>query len=190
MENTSVTHLRTLAESLAAISLSHLSSNTRLKLANDDLSVNAYPTDCGGDFRDRRVGRHCLAEIRQRSGRNRRTADFRNAGTGILSRHNIRLMYAGRPVLVVAGYDRPLRELFLQVFRCQESVLAGEDEIVYDSLHEPAPDWTIIGTLTGKLDALGIKVPATMIEAVYLDQRFTADNIVVWHHANHSPAEV
>jgi hypothetical protein len=24
----------------------------------------------------------------------------------------------------------------------------------------------------------------------YLDQRFTAGNIVVWHHANHSPAEV
>ena len=48
MENTSVTHLRTLAEPLAAISLSHLSSNTRLKLADDDLSVNAYPTDCGG----------------------------------------------------------------------------------------------------------------------------------------------
>ena len=48
MENTSVTHLRTLAEPLAAISLSHLSSNTRLKLANDDLSVNAYPTDYGG----------------------------------------------------------------------------------------------------------------------------------------------
>lgn len=48
MENTSVTHLRTLAEPLAAISLSHLSSNTRLKLADDDLSVNAYPTGYGG----------------------------------------------------------------------------------------------------------------------------------------------
>lgn len=48
MDNISVTHLRTLAEPLAAISLSHLSSNTRLKLANDDLSVNAYPTDYGG----------------------------------------------------------------------------------------------------------------------------------------------
>ncbi len=48
MENTSVTCLRTLAEPLAAISLSHLSSNTRLKLADNDLSVNAYPTDCGG----------------------------------------------------------------------------------------------------------------------------------------------
>ena len=48
MDNISVTHLRTLAEPLAAISLSHLSSNTRLKLASDDLSVNAYPTDYGG----------------------------------------------------------------------------------------------------------------------------------------------
>jgi hypothetical protein len=37
---------------------------------------------------------------------------------------------------------------------------------------------------------LGIKVPATMIEAVYLDQRFTAGNVVVWHHAIHPPAEV
>lgn len=48
MESTSVTCLRTQAEPLAAISLSHLSSNTRLKLADNDLSVNAYPTDCGG----------------------------------------------------------------------------------------------------------------------------------------------
>ena len=107
-----------------------------------------------------------------------------------MSRHHIRLMHEGRAVLVVAGYDRPLHELFLQVFRCQENVLPGEDEIVYDSLHEPALDWTAIGTLTGKLEALGIKVPATMIEAVYLDQRFTAGNVVVWHHAIHPPAEV
>jgi hypothetical protein len=48
MESTSVTCLRTQAEPLAAISLSHLSPNTRLKLADNDLSVNAYPTDCGG----------------------------------------------------------------------------------------------------------------------------------------------
>jgi len=33
-----------------------------------------------------------------------------------MSRHHIRLMHQGQPVLVVAGYDRPLRELFLQVF--------------------------------------------------------------------------
>ena len=66
-----------------------------------------------------------------------------------MSRHNIRLMYAGRAVLVVAGYDRPLRELFLQVFRCQENVLPGEDEIVYDRLDEHA-----IISISGELAAL------------------------------------
>ena len=104
-----------------------------------------------------------------------------------MSRHHIRLMHQGQPVLVVAGYDRPLRELFLQVFLCQESGPAGDDDIVYDSLHEPALDWTVIGTLTDKLTALGICVPEKLIEAVYLDQRFTTGNRVVRHHADRPP---
>ena len=48
METTSVANLRAQAEPLASLSISHLSSSTRLKLADDELSVNAYPTDCGG----------------------------------------------------------------------------------------------------------------------------------------------
>lgn len=48
MEAPSVANLRAQAEPLAALSISHLSPNTRLKLADDELSVNAYPTDCGG----------------------------------------------------------------------------------------------------------------------------------------------
>ena len=104
-----------------------------------------------------------------------------------MSRHHIRLMHQGQPVLVVAGYDRPLRELFLQVFLCQESGPAGDDDIVYDSLHEPALDWTVIGTLTDKLTALGICVPEKLIEAVYLDQCFNTGNRVVRHHADRSP---
>lgn len=40
--------LRELAEPLAAVSLNHLSPQTRQKLRDDDLSVNAYPTDFGG----------------------------------------------------------------------------------------------------------------------------------------------
>lgn len=40
--------LRAQAVPLASLSTAHLSPNTRLKLAGDDLSVNAYPTDCGG----------------------------------------------------------------------------------------------------------------------------------------------
>ena len=48
METTSVANLRAQAEPLASLSISHLSRSTRLKLADDELSVNAYPTDCGG----------------------------------------------------------------------------------------------------------------------------------------------
>ena len=48
MEIPAVAALKAHIEPLAALSLSHLSSSTRLKLADDELSVNAYPTDCGG----------------------------------------------------------------------------------------------------------------------------------------------
>jgi hypothetical protein len=43
-----VATLRELAEPLAAISLTHLSPETRQKLKDDELSVNAYPTGPGG----------------------------------------------------------------------------------------------------------------------------------------------
>lgn len=48
MDLSSVASLRTQAEPLVELSLFHLSASTRLKLADDDLSVNAYPNDCGG----------------------------------------------------------------------------------------------------------------------------------------------
>jgi hypothetical protein len=44
----SVTSLCEQAEPLAELSISHLTWATRLKLAGDDLSVNAYPTEHGG----------------------------------------------------------------------------------------------------------------------------------------------
>lgn len=47
---------------------------------------------------------------------------------------------------MVAGHDRPLRELFLQVFRCQENVPPGKDEIIYYILDEQATI-SIIGEL-------------------------------------------
>jgi hypothetical protein len=48
MEKPAVASLQAQAEPLASLSISHLNSSTRLKLADDELSVNAYPTDCGG----------------------------------------------------------------------------------------------------------------------------------------------
>jgi hypothetical protein len=48
METPSIAGLRQQAELLAALSINHLTSATRRRLADDDLSVNAYPTDAGG----------------------------------------------------------------------------------------------------------------------------------------------
>lgn len=48
MDESIVASLRELAEPLAALSISHLSPDTRRKLAKDHLSVNAYPSEFGG----------------------------------------------------------------------------------------------------------------------------------------------
>ena len=104
-----------------------------------------------------------------------------------MSRHHIRLSHCGGAIVVVAGYDRPLRQLFLQVLRDEESRPTCEDDILYDSLHEPALDWGVIGTLTDKLAMLDIAVPDSLIEGVCLDQSFNAGNHVVRHHADRPP---
>ncbi len=48
MDETTVATLQQLAEPLVALSITHLTASTRQKLAADDLSVNAYPSDYGG----------------------------------------------------------------------------------------------------------------------------------------------
>ncbi|MDO8943166.1 MAG: hypothetical protein Q7U75_08265 [Desulfobacterales bacterium] len=48
METPSIAGLRLQAELLAVLSTAHLTSATRTRLADEDLSVNAYPTDSGG----------------------------------------------------------------------------------------------------------------------------------------------
>lgn len=104
-----------------------------------------------------------------------------------MSRHHVRLSHCGGAIVVVAGYDRPLRQLFLQVLRDEDCRLTCEDDMLYDSLHEPALDWGVISTLTDKLVMLDITVPESLIEAVYLDQRFNTGNRVVRHHADRPP---
>ncbi len=48
MNPTLIASLREQAEPLVALSLAHLTAPTRQKLLDDELSVNAYPTDFGG----------------------------------------------------------------------------------------------------------------------------------------------
>lgn len=103
-----------------------------------------------------------------------------------MSRHFIRLLHEGQPVVVVTGYDRPLRSLFLHVVK-DDGAHGQEEEFVYDSLLEPDKDWTDINTVADKLDLLGIDAPISMIDQIFLDQCFNAGNRVVEHHADGPP---
>ena len=104
-----------------------------------------------------------------------------------MSRHHVQPCHGERNVLVVAGYDRRLRELFLQVLVEPIGTSVADDEIVYASLNDPWRDWTNVATVTEQLERLGIEVPRSLMQAVRLDQALDAGNRVVEHHADRPP---
>ena len=104
-----------------------------------------------------------------------------------MSRHDAQARCGARDVLVVAGYGRPLREVFLQVLTAHEGDPGAEEDVLYASLHEPWRDWTDLATVIGQLARLGIVVPDSLLVAVRLDQRHHAGNRVVEHHTDRPP---
>ena len=98
-----------------------------------------------------------------------------------MSRHSVQARYQGREVLVVAGYDRPLDDVFLQVFDTHAPGPDGGDTVIYCSINEPQLDWRDVDTIASKLASLGIEVPSTMLECVYLDQLLRVGNRVEHH---------
>ncbi len=98
-----------------------------------------------------------------------------------MSRHSVQARYQGREVLVVAGYDRPLDDVFLQVFDTHALGPDGGETVIYCSINEPQLDWREVGTIADKLASLGIEVPSTMLACVYLDQMLRVGNRVEHH---------
>ncbi len=88
---------------------------------------------------------------------------------------------------MVAGYDRPLNELFLQVLGPEAETAPAEECVLYSSIYEPTREWSDINTVSLKLIELGIVVPDSLLEAVYLDQLFHVGNLVVRHHVDQPP---
>jgi hypothetical protein len=105
----------------------------------------------------------------------------------MMSRHHAQAHSGARDVLVVAGYDRPLREVFLHVLLTPDGDLGAEEDVLYASVNEPWRDWTNVVTITGQLARLGIVVPDSLLKAVRLDQRNQAGNRVVEHHTDRPP---
>lgn len=104
-----------------------------------------------------------------------------------MSRHHAQPRCGARDVLVMAGYDRPLREVFLQVLMAHDGDPGAEENVLYASVHEPWRDRTDVVIVTGQLARLGIVVPDSLLQAVRLDQRSEAGNRVVEHATDRPP---
>ena len=103
-----------------------------------------------------------------------------------MSRHHFETRHSGRRVRVVAGYDRPLDEFFLQILVAPSDDDA-EDEFVYMSLCESGTDWTELQALTDRLAVLNIEPPATFLPAILEDRRRQIGNRLAFHHFDRDP---
>ncbi len=105
-----------------------------------------------------------------------------------MSQHSFNTTLEGRPVIVVVGYDRPLRGFFCFVEKCDADD-EGEDEFVYSNLNDLrlASCYGLSKSLDyfkGVLQELGMQVPASMFEQSELDMRGNVGNRCVSHTAD------
>jgi hypothetical protein len=104
-----------------------------------------------------------------------------------MSRHSFDTRHEGRRIRVVAGYDRPLDEFFLQILRAAPGDDAAPDEFVYTSLYEPGGDWSDPQTLGARLAELRIAPPASFLPAILEDRRQRIGNRLAVHHFDRAP---
>lgn len=104
-----------------------------------------------------------------------------------MSRHSFDTRHEGRRVRIVAGYDRPLDEFFLQILLAPPADDAAQDEFVFTSLCEPGDDWSDPQTLTARLAKMGIDPPATFLPAIFEDRRRQVGNRLALHYFDREP---
>jgi hypothetical protein len=97
-----------------------------------------------------------------------------------MSQHLATATLDGRPVEIVAGFDRRLGDYFLQV-------LDERSDMLYTSLQEPLLDWTDTATLRAKVAELGLRLPAQLVDEVEADGHRSAGNRIVRHLADGRP---
>lgn len=107
-----------------------------------------------------------------------------------MSQHSFNTTLEGRPVIVVVGYDRPLRGFFCFVEKCDADADTDEDEdeFVYSNLNDLklASCYGLSKSLDyfkGVLHGLGLQVPTSMFEQSELDMLGNVGNRCVSHTA-------
>lgn len=104
-----------------------------------------------------------------------------------MSRHSFDTRLQGRRVRVVAGYDRPLDEFFLQILLAATEDETEQDEFVYTSLCEPSDDWSDPQALSARLAELRIDPPSSFLPAILEDRRRQIGNRLAIHHFDREP---
>jgi len=104
-----------------------------------------------------------------------------------VSQHHFEANVNGKPVRVLTGYDRRLREFFLTVMDNDDE---SEEDFVFTSLGDCSRDWSNGETVEDWLQELGIPVPKSLLGALFEDQANNVGNKVVKHHFDCQPTVV
>lgn len=109
-----------------------------------------------------------------------------------MSQHLFSTQHAGKPVVVLMGWDRPLQGFFLVVEETEPRDVDEDDDdgsYVYSNLMDPdlIPWMGLPPTLDPfitKLQALGIAIPSRMVEEVKADAEANVGNRYVTYDAS------
>lgn len=104
-----------------------------------------------------------------------------------MSRHGFDTRHEDRRVRVVAGYDRPLDELFLQILVAPKCGRRDARRVRVQELVRAGGDGSDPPTLTMRLAELRIEPPATFLPAIFEDRRRRIINRLAFHHFDRGP---
>ena len=100
-----------------------------------------------------------------------------------MSRHIVHSYRDRTPVRVEAGYDRPLRTLYVQVWEAPDTHHVKDQSVLYASHLDVRRDWTDVESIVDVLDKLQIAVPRTLYDELVEDQSLNRGNRLVRYPA-------
>lgn len=104
-----------------------------------------------------------------------------------MSRHIVRTHRDQLPVRVEAGYDRPLRALYVQVWEAPDRHHPWDQSVLYASHLDRRRDWSDVQSVAEVLDKLHIAVPDEFYGGLLEDQCLQRGNRLV-HYPPVAPA--
>lgn len=96
-----------------------------------------------------------------------------------MSRHIVHTHRDQVPVRVEAGYDRPLRALYVQVWEAPNLQHPWDRSVLYASHLDLRRDWSDVESVAEVLDKLHVPVPDRLYDGLLEDQYMSHGNRLV-----------